>query len=518
MVDLTGEEQLAAERADEARELEAVRRLEAAKRQVGFGAGGEPVAPGATGGGAPRASAEGSASGAGGASGRGSGAAGGDEPAEPATGEVPPLPHWTEPPTGAVPAIFADDDSGEEVDDDLDAWATLSGSQPRFRAEGADWAEADFSEDLSGEHERLGALSEAGPVDEDAEFAQAFAERRRRRPGRRPARAAAETAGTAAASAAAASREAPAAEPEPEPVTTPPAPAPKARRARPVAPPPRRAPEPELAPPGPAQARDLPTAIMTAATIVIVALVCFQQRTWTALLAAVIVGFASVEFCNALRTKGLRPATLVVLVASASMPLAAKHYGIGAYPVYLALVVVFSMLWFLWRVTPGRPALGVATTVLAFAYVGGLGGFAGLLLTARDGIGLILGVVICAVAYDVFGFFFGSQFGRSRIAPNVSPNKSVEGTVAGILASIVLGALIVGRITPWSTWHGFLLGLFVGFAALFGDLSESMLKRDLGLKDFGTLLPGHGGVLDRFDALLFCLPVAYYLAVYLKIG
>ena len=119
---------------------------------------------------------------------------------------------------------------------------------------------------------------------------------------------------------------------------------------------------------------------------------------------------------------------------------------------------------------------------------------------------------------DVFGFFFGSQFGRSRIAPNVSPNKSVEGTVAGILASIVLGALIVGRITPWSTWHGFLLGLFVGFAALFGDLSESMLKRDLGLKDFGTLLPGHGGVLDRFDALLFCLPVAYYLAVYLKIG
>ncbi len=82
------------------------------------------------------------------------------------------MPHWTEPPTGAVPAIFADDGDDDAIVDDLDAWAPITGSQPRFRAEGSDWAEADFGDDLSGEHERLGALSEAEPVDEEVEFAR----------------------------------------------------------------------------------------------------------------------------------------------------------------------------------------------------------------------------------------------------------------------------------------------------------------------------------------------------------
>ena len=147
-----------------------------------------------------------------------------------------------------------------------------------------------------------------------------------------------------------------------------------------------------------------------------------------------IIGIASIEFSNALRTKGFRSATPLALLASATLPLAVKHYGVGAYPIYFALVVVVSMLWFLWEVTPGRPLLGVATTVLGFAYVGGLGGFAGLLLAQRDGVGLILGVAICTIAYDVFGFFVGSQFGRTPIAPKVSPNKSVQGTVAGMVA------------------------------------------------------------------------------------
>ncbi len=135
---------------------------------------------------------------------------------------------------------------------------------------------------------------------------------------------------------------------------------------------------------GTSSPRDLPTAIMTAATIVIVAFVCFTVgRTTTALLAAVIIGIASIEFGNALRTKGFRSATLLGVVASATLPLAVKHYGSGAYPIYFGLIVVVSMLWYLWEVTPGRPLLGIATTVLGFAYIGGLGGFAGLLLAER---------------------------------------------------------------------------------------------------------------------------------------
>jgi phosphatidate cytidylyltransferase len=87
-----------------------------------------------------------------------------------------------------------------------------------------------------------------------------------------------------------------------------------------------------------------------------------------------------------------------------------------------------------------------------------------------------------------------------------------------MLASVLLGWLAVGRITPWTLGYGFLLGVLVAVGAFLGDLCESMIKRDLGIKDFGSLLPGHGGVLDRFDGILFCLPVAYYLALYLKIG
>ncbi|MDQ1475865.1 MAG: phosphatidate cytidylyltransferase [Actinomycetota bacterium] len=428
---------------------------------------------------------------------------GGD--AAPPSGEVPPLPHWTEPATGAVPAIFADDTGEHVIDDDLDAWAPLTGSTPRFRAEGSDWAEADFSEDLTGEHERLGALDEEEPVDEEAEFAEALALRRRRMP--RAPRVARGGRGAV---------------PAVPPVGAPPGAPPSGRTVRRSPIPARRstATEPDPANGGASPVRDVPTAIMTAAAIVIIALASFVAGTfWTALLAALIIGIASIEFSNALRTKGFRSATLLTLVASATLPIAVRHYGVGAYPIYFGLVVIVAMLWFLWEVTPGRPLLGVATTVLGFAYVGGLGGFAGLLLAQKDGVGLIVGVAICTIAYDVLGFFVGSQFGRTPIAPRISPHKSVQGTLAGMAASLLAGGIIAGHITPWNLHYGgWILGLLVAAGAFLGDLCESMIKRDLGLKDFGTLLPGHGGVLDRFDSLLFCLPIAYYLAIALKLS
>ncbi len=394
----------------------------------------------------------------------------GPEP-ETGTGEVPPLPHWTEPPTGAVPAIFADDSAEQDaLDDDLDAWTTIAGGQARFRADDSDWAEADAFAFGPEAREKLGALDEAGPVDEEAAFAEELAAKRRRRPV--PARA----------------------------------------RARPR---PARVPPPDSdAPVGAASGRDLPTAIMTGAAIAVVALVSFRYTTWTAVFASLIVGVATVELCNTLHTKGIRPATLLALTGSVTLPLAAKHYGPGAYPAYFVLMVIFSMLWFLWQVTPGRPLIGVATTVSAFAYVGGLGGFAGLSLASRDGVGIILGLAFCTVSYDVVGFFVGSQFGRSRVAPNISPNKTVAGTLAGMIASVLFGFVAAGSIAPWNHSKGFVLGLLVAGGAFLGDLCASMIKRDIGVKDFGSLLPGHGGVLDRFDGLLFCLPIAYYLALH----
>ena len=158
----------------------------------------------------------------------------------------------------------------------------MSGSQPRFRSEGSDWAESDFADDLSGEHVSLGALSNTGPVDEEAAFAA-----RPRRQARRPARGAP-----------------PAARPAP------------ARR--------RSAPRPT--PPSPSTPRDLPTAIMTGLAVAVVAIICFTQGTGaTAVLAALIIGVATLEFSNTLHKRGLRPATIVALVACTFMPIAARH-------------------------------------------------------------------------------------------------------------------------------------------------------------------------------------------------
>jgi phosphatidate cytidylyltransferase len=418
-----------------------------------------------------------------------------DEPRaeESPSGETPPLPHWTEPPTGAVPAIFADPDA-DAPEADLDSWSAVAAT-PRFRAEGSDWAGADFSdEDLIDDRPRVGALAEATVVDEDEEFERDIAERRRQTPRGRAART----------------------------MVTPPPPTRRAPARRPV--PPADPNEPgELIPPGATQSRDLTTALITAAIVALVALICFRQGTfWTVLLAAVIVGVGTLEFTAGLQARGFRPASALALTGGFFLPIAARQFGSNAYPVFFGLMVVFSLLWFLWEITPGRPLLGVATTVFAFAYVGGLGGFAGLLLASKDGIGLIVGVALCVITYDVVGFFVGSQFGKSPIAPRVSPNKSFEGTLAGMVGAVLMGWLFVGGalfggIFPWSPGKGAVLGLFIAAGAFLGDLCESMLKRDLGIKDFGSLLPGHGGVLDRFDAILFCLPIAYYLAVHLNI-
>src|SRR5581483_633745 len=267
--------------------------------------------------------------------------------------------------------------------------------------------------------------------------------------------------------------------------------------------------------PGGSPGRDLPTALATAAILAMIALLCFKLGTGaTAILAAVIVAAATLEFCNGLQERGFRPATLLATLGAAGMVLAAQHSGVAAYPVVFSVVGVFSFMWFLFEVTPGRPTLGVATTLLAFGYVGGLGGFAGLLLQNKHtGVGLILGVAICVIASDVVGFFVGSQFGKTPVAPRISPNKTVQGTIAGMIAALVFGA-IIGNIHPWDVKQGLALGALVAIGALAGDLSESMVKRDLGVKDFGSVLPGHGGVLDRFDAILFCLPIAYFLALH----
>jgi phosphatidate cytidylyltransferase len=179
----------------------------------------------------------------------------------------------------------------------------------------------------------------------------------------------------------------------------------------------------------------------------------------------------------------------------------------------ITLYMIASLLWYLFGAVRARPVGNVAATLLGFLYVGFLGSFAALLLKypLNHGIGLLVGAVIATAAYDVGALFAGRWAGRTPLAPDISPGKTVEGMVGASFAALVACIVVVGNIHPWTTTRAFWLAIVVAGAAPLGDLCESMLKRDLGIKDMGSLLPGHGGVLDRIDALLFVVPATFYL-------
>ena len=166
---------------------------------------------------------------------------------------------------------------------------------------------------------------------------------------------------------------------------------------------------------------------------------------------------------------------------------------------------------------------GISATVLGFAWVGLLGLFAGLLLAPsqfpdRHGVAFLFGAVVATVAADVGALAIGGWKGRHPLAPTISPHKTWEGLIGGTVLAILASAAITGHVHPWTPAKAAILGLVVAVVSPVGDLCESLIKRDLKLKDMGSLLPGHGGVLDRVDGLLFVLPATYYLVRVLHLG
>ena len=219
-----------------------------------------------------------------------------------------------------------------------------------------------------------------------------------------------------------------------------------------------------------------------------------------------------------LQRSGFRPATLLGLVGTVGLCLAAYWKGMEALPLVTVLVFGGATMWYLLRIVEARPLANIAVTTMTFVWVAVLGSFAALMLRAHHGRGLFLGAVVVGVAADTFAFVVGRWIGNRQMAPGVSPGKTVEGFIGGVVAAVIVGAIIGKELTPWGGMkHGLVLGLVIGLIAPVGDLFESMIKRDLGVKDSGTLLPGHGGLLDRFDSLLVVLPAAFYVATLFSI-
>ena len=227
---------------------------------------------------------------------------------------------------------------------------------------------------------------------------------------------------------------------------------------------------------------------------------------------------ATSEFFLAVRKVGYRPATLLGLTASAGLPLAAYWKGPEAIPLVLTILTIFGLLWYLFGVEPDRPTANLSVTMFGVMWVGLLGAHIPLVLELPHGSGILLGAIIGTVTYDVAGLFIGRATGQSRLAPSISPNKTYEGLIGGMIMSILVvtfGLGLAPGLAPWdlNQVDALLLGIIVAVIAPLGDLAQSLIKRDLGIKDMGTALPGHGGVFDRFDALLLVIPAVYYLAL-----
>ena len=154
-------------------------------------------------------------------------------------------------------------------------------------------------------------------------------------------------------------------------------------------------------------------------------------------------------------------------------------------------------------------------------WTGFFGGFASLMLRTQlfgpQGLGLLVGTLACASAADIFAFFGGSVLGRHQLAPRISPGKTVEGVLIGAVASVLVGWLLVSQLHPFGVGSGLALGVVAAVMAPLGDLAESAFKRQVKVKDSSNLLPGHGGMLDRIDGILFTLPVAFYLFMILHL-
>jgi phosphatidate cytidylyltransferase len=434
---------------------------------------------------------------------------------ESATGETE-LPHWTEPPTGEVPKVVLadldDDDSQEQ-----ERWSSFASSGPRWRDEKDDWGDAGDLSDLADEGVGMGALdtSERPRQEEFLTFDDLDLPAPPMAAGPAPFDADDDSDLGLGVPAVAA--------PEPKgPIRIGRGdgrPAPPPRSGRPAPPRGRRHDRGDGGDGGAGRrpavgaGRDVPTAVIVGVALAAAAIILFSiGPAATMILVELVVVLAGVELFNAFRRGGFRPATLLGLAAVAALPLAVYWRGEPALPLILVLAFVFSMLWFILGVGgSARPVSNIAVTLLGVVYVGVLGSFAALILDLPDeGVSILLVAVIAAVFYDVGGFFVGRRLGH-RPLTSVSPNKTLEGLFGGILVSLVATfiAVVVG-FGPFSVGEWLVFGLACALAAFLGDLAESLLKRDLGLKDMGSLLPEHGGVLDRFDGLLFVLPTAYY--------
>ncbi|NNN21969.1 MAG: phosphatidate cytidylyltransferase [Acidimicrobiales bacterium] len=273
---------------------------------------------------------------------------------------------------------------------------------------------------------------------------------------------------------------------------------------------------------------ELSVRVLTGAAIAAACSIFFAIGSQTALALTLFVATLAVFECyRAFQKVGFRPATVLGVLATMGVVLGAYLKGSVAISLVAGLFVVFTFLWYLSgsSVNQGtsknhgqeRPVANIGVTLIGFGWIGVLASFGGLILNPDaypngHGVAYLVTAITLAVINDVGAFGLGKlagSKGKHLFAPNISPNKTWEGFVGGTILTLVAGIFLGAVFHPWTISHALMLAIVISVVAPLGDLVESMLKRDLKLKDFGAILPGHGGILDRVDGILFALPATY---------
>jgi phosphatidate cytidylyltransferase len=257
--------------------------------------------------------------------------------------------------------------------------------------------------------------------------------------------------------------------------------------------------------------RNLPVAIVVGLVLgglVLGTLYTVKAAFLAVVVAAILVGLW--ELVRSLQQKEMRAPFVPLAAGTCCLLILAYTDGREAMTV-AALLTALSVV--VWRLAEGARGLlaDIAAGLMALAYVPFLAGFAALMLAPHDGARRVTAYIATVVASDVGGYALGVVAGRHLMAPKISPKKSWEGLAGSVIACAIAGALLLTLLLHVAWWKGVIFGLATVCTATLGDLGESMIKRDLGIKDMGNLLPGHGGLMDRLDSLLPTAPVAWAL-------
>jgi len=257
--------------------------------------------------------------------------------------------------------------------------------------------------------------------------------------------------------------------------------------------------------------RNLPAAVgvgVGLALLIIASLALYRPS--FAVVIGVAVALGMYELVTAIRTVEARPPLVPLLAGVLAMEASAWFRGPDGLVGAMLLTVLGVTVW---RLADGADGYlrDVASANLVALYLPFLAGFAVLMTHPDDGAARIVLFILTVVCSDTGGYAVGVLIGKHPMAPTVSPKKSWEGFAGSLLAGAAAGLLMMVFCFHQQWWQGVLFGAAIVTTATLGDLGESMIKRDLGLKDMGKLLPGHGGIMDRLDSLLPCAPVAYLL-------